>query len=443
MQTHGRLTQSRVFTDRGARGSFVQPTPDRDAYMTGQQQVSTTSLRPATIRTWSWIAFCLALPGASQVEKYLGALAAIGYFVAVLLLVVFIGRVALPLFAKHIRGRRLFILETAVLCALISLFVAVYPIADARKRIPAGADRDDALNIAVTELVNGRYPYYPRTYLDAPISPLPGALLFAAPFVLLGSSAYQNVFWMLGFYITSVLYLRSRASALLLLCTVFAFCPTVLRDYVVGSDVFANSIYVLALALLMLHAVLRESARPWHGILAAVVFGVALSSRINFALLAAMVVSVIVQKRGWKTASGFAAVGAAAFVAVTVPFYLYDPGGFSPLHTLAMTAGFGDAIPLGEYVVPGTMLLLAILLPLQRMIGADHVFLRNCAIIQAWPVVCGIAASLLENDATNGASFGYAAYGLNFLFFGLLGAWAQLAPQCESSTVAPQPEPRV
>lgn len=399
--------------------------------MTGQQQMSMTSPRPATIGTWLWIAFCLALPGASQVEKYFGALAAIGYFIAALPLVVFIGRVALPLFVRHIRGRRLFIVEVVVLCSLISLFVAVYPIADARKRIPAGADRDDALNIAVTELVNGRYPYYPRTYLDAPISPLPGALLFAAPFVLLGSSAYQNVFWMLGFYVTSVLYLRSRAAALVLLCTIFALCPTVLRDYVVGSDVFANSIYVLALALLMLRAVLRDDARPWHGILTAVAFGVALSSRINFVLLAAMVVSVIVQKRGWKTASGFAAIGAAAFVAVTVPFYLYDPGGFSPLHTLAMTAGFGDVIPLGEYVVPGTMLLLAVLLPLHRMDGADHVFLRNCAIIQAWPVVCGIAASLLASDATIDASFGYAAYGLNFLFFGLLGAWSRLAPRRE------------
>src|SRR5260370_38096939 len=59
-----------------------------------------------------------------------------------------------------------------------------------------GSGGDDGLNLGVNELLNGRHPYSVRTYLDNPISPLPGAILLAIPFVLVGSSAYQNLFWL-------------------------------------------------------------------------------------------------------------------------------------------------------------------------------------------------------------------------------------------------------
>ena len=64
-------------------------------------------------------------------------------------------------------------LPTALL--LLALFVVVYP--RVNTTTPGrGSDRDEALNLAATELLDGRYAYYPATYLGNPISPLPGAI---------------------------------------------------------------------------------------------------------------------------------------------------------------------------------------------------------------------------------------------------------------------------
>ena len=62
-----------------------------------------------------------------------------------------------------------------------------------RRRRPRGGVR-----VALTELASGRYPYTATTYLGNPITPLPGALLLAAPFWwVTGSAAWQNVAWTL------------------------------------------------------------------------------------------------------------------------------------------------------------------------------------------------------------------------------------------------------
>ena len=72
-----------------------------------------------------------------------------------------------------------------------------------------GSDADDALNLAVNELLHGRYPFYARTYLDNPVANLPGTIFLAVPFALLGNSAYQNFFWLMVFFIAVSLSVRS------------------------------------------------------------------------------------------------------------------------------------------------------------------------------------------------------------------------------------------
>jgi hypothetical protein len=66
-------------------------------------------------------------------------------------------------------------------------------------RFGGGSDSDDALVTGVYELAAGRYPYYVKTYLGNPISPLPGALILAAPFVAVGCVALAHVFWLFVF----------------------------------------------------------------------------------------------------------------------------------------------------------------------------------------------------------------------------------------------------
>src|SRR5206468_5533158 len=101
----------------------------------------------------------------------------------------------------------------ATFAGLGVIFAIGYPIANTH--IPGmGSDDDDAMNIAVLELLNGHFFYYVRTYLDNLIHHLPGAFLLAAPFVLFGTSALQNLFWLMLFLIVLHREVGSYAPAL-------------------------------------------------------------------------------------------------------------------------------------------------------------------------------------------------------------------------------------
>ena len=88
-------------------------------------------------------------------------------------------------------------MRAVCLISLVLLAVAfgvIYPIAN--RGVSGGSDRDEALNIAAAALWRGENPYYQRTYLGNVVSPLPGAILLAEPFVAIGNSAYGNLFWL-------------------------------------------------------------------------------------------------------------------------------------------------------------------------------------------------------------------------------------------------------
>ncbi len=201
--------------------------------------------------TWALVglAFFLALPSTGLVEKYLGT-PLVPVYVLGVLAVLFIGyRPALIWFLTHVSSTRAVWLLVAITAGLVIAFAVVYPIADSGF-FGGGADRDDALNLAASELLHGRYPYSEETYLSNPISPLPGAVLLAAPFVLLGNAAYQVFFWLPFFLIVMARWFGSAVVVLALLLTILLLSPVVLRGIVTGSDLLSNSIYVLLFAFL-------------------------------------------------------------------------------------------------------------------------------------------------------------------------------------------------
>ena len=147
------------------------------------------------IPTALWL--CLVLPSAFAVQKYFGGLGLGGYSIATAC------AIWMQLHCQwRLSEREAVWLSIATFAGLSVLFAVTYPIANTH--IPGmGSDDDDALNIAVAELLHGHYPYYARTYLGNLIHHFPGTFLLAAPFVLLGTSAIQNLVWLALFFLFS------------------------------------------------------------------------------------------------------------------------------------------------------------------------------------------------------------------------------------------------
>ena len=108
--------------------------------------------------------------------------------------------------------------------------------------------------------MNGNYPYYVRTYLGQPPIPMPGAILLALPFVALGYSAYQNLFWLAVLFIVTWSYIGDRLSALGMVLMILALSAIVWHSVVTGIDRLSNGIYVLVAMLWLMKAVGQQSA---------------------------------------------------------------------------------------------------------------------------------------------------------------------------------------
>ena len=376
------------------------------------------------------LALSLFIPSTMVFHKYLG-IAGVGAYIAVASLALFVGhRYLFKTFVSRVTEKGVLWLALATFLVLSSTFLLVYPVANSGFYGP-GNDTDDALNIGVQQLLAGHYPYSVETYRDTPIGTLPGALLLASPFVLLGTSAYQNLFWLFAFFLAMRSYLKDGRLVLLLLWGVIALSPLVLLDLVTGDDKLANSIYILLFVMWMVSTVSQPGHSSWRKLSSAILLGIGLSSRANFLLLLPLILSALFQSAGWRSATKYIAVTLATFCAVTVPFYLYDPQEFGPsiqaqhLHQLQPVIPSTDIIiPLGIVVLTLPTGVIALALSFQNMGRNVPVLFRNCAIVQAFPILCTIVLySLLIVQRLD---LMHAEYGEFFLFFGAAAFWAML-----------------
>lgn len=386
--------------------------------------------RPRLCRAVIGFALSLLIPSTAVFQKYFGVAGVVGYIlVASLVLLLCVKyRYALAKLASRVSERQVLWLAALTFLIILIAFALVYPVADSGI-VGGGSDSDDALDNATTELLHGRYPYYPKTYLGGLPAQLPGALLLAIPFVLLGNSAYQNLFWLLAFIIAMKLYLRDGRLALLLLWAVFALSPTVLYDVLVGSDRIANSLYVLLAVLWMIWAISLPDLRSWKKIVPAIFLGITLSSRANFLILLPLIFAAMVRAAGWKPAIKYAAITSTTFLVVTVPFYLYDPQAFSPLYAASKLGQFESVLPFAGLGIPLATLIIALILAvLQPASRKLEILFRDCAIVLAFPVLCGI---VLFSVGAGTPEFRFASYGTFFLFFGAVAFWSGLFENTE------------
>jgi hypothetical protein len=384
---------------------------------------------------WSLLGFALSLfiPSTAIFQKYLGIPGVVAYIViaSLALLYLYRRRNFLARLAPKIAERQVVLLTILTFLIMLIAFLVVYPIANSGI-FGGGSDGDEALNIATTELLHGHYPYYLQTYLGNPISPLPGAVLLAVPFVLLGNSAYQNFFWLLIFFIAMKSTLKDARSALLLFWAIFALSPIVFYSLLIGSDYISNSLYVLLFVWWMTSSVIQPAHSGWERGLSAVLLGIGLSSRANFVLLLPLVFSTLLQNAGWKSAMKYTVLTCTAFILVTLPFYLYDPQGFSPLHSFNKLSQFQSIVPFAGFSIPLATGIIALGLAYFQPVGRNlNVLFRNCALVLAFPVLSGIVLSGIKSGRTD---FSFAFYGVFFLFYGAVSFWDDLFEKPESPT---------
>jgi len=334
-----------------------------------------------------WLA--LVAPSLFIVHKYSGTAGAAAYAAIAALAVAAAPRLPIP---RSRRGRRT--VAVATIAVIVIVFAMMYPAVNVHTP-GVGSDDDDAYNTGARALIEGRSPYSERTYLGNVLHQLPGAFVLAAPFVIAGTSALQNLFWLPAFFL-AVRKETDEAAALRLSWLVIAASPTVLHQVITGTGHAANTIYV-ALGLWWL-------TRTVHTNIAGAFWGVAVASRANFLLLLPLAFGWLWQHRGWRTAVAAMAFTCGVATALVFPFYLDDPMQFGPLEAADRLLRFNAVFAYAGAAIGISMAAAAGILACRQMDRAA--LFRNCALVQALPVVAGVLLS-----GAGRLSLAYATYG--------------------------------
>jgi hypothetical protein len=260
-----------------------------------------------------------ALTSAAPLLKYLSPAKAIGAL-ALGCLAIIIGMSCLIRLNRRPRDINIgwFLL---LFLALTTAFAILYPLS-LRHTLNVGSDREDALRIELLAVSHHHYPYDTRTFLGNPPTPLPGAMLLAAPFFALGHIAWQNFLWLALFFLFAIRFFRYRATALFYLAAFLLFAPAHLSDFTSGGDYLTNFFYI-AIAVTLFSLSLNHSL--YASIPAALFLGVGLSSRIVYAVILIPLLSLTLQRTSrLRTAILFFLVLLSA-CAVTLPVFWRHP----------------------------------------------------------------------------------------------------------------------
>ncbi|MDP3849559.1 MAG: hypothetical protein Q8Q59_03575 [Luteolibacter sp.] len=369
-----------------------------------------------------WIlALLLAFPSTGFIQKYSGVAGVAVYVAAVIGLLILSARLArhhAPWLRLHFRG-----LAILAISGMIAGFIVLHPIEDGRGP-GKSSDRDEGLEMAVTRLAHGESPYYPSNRIAGPLSVLPGSMLLAAPFVAIGNSGYQNVFWLAAFLFAASAFLNDKAAALYVLAVPLAVSLSAQYEFVSGGDLIANGIFVALLFLLALKSWKNPSSSGWQRWLACVLVGVALASRANFLLLLPLFGAAMWRMSGLKNALLVTLLAGLVTLSITLPFYLNNPAGFAPLGSSNKLKYWDHILPWASMALIGTTILASLLGSLWLLVGRNREpmtsFFRCCAIVTLTPM---IGAVLVSSWVNGHPDFGIMKdrFGLMYVAFALLG----------------------
>jgi len=292
----------------------------------------------------------------------------------------------------------------AVVVLLAALYFVLYPISQ-RHILGPGSDSEDALRITASRLIHGQYPYYARTYLGNAISPMPGAVLLAVPFYLAGRVSLQNILWLSALAVFCARYFRLSATSVAFILIFVLGSASSLDAFAVGDDYVTNAWYVCVLLCLFIRT-FESDAGGWRRPAAGILLGLALGSRPTFIVIPPLLLAYLLQRgRGTMAACRSVAFPVAVAVAVTLPFYLYDPRHFSPLHIRGKL----------DFLSPEAGNILTIALPLLAVASACAGFFIELTLARLY-LLAGIAIAIITLTPAVAqavmSGFGRAGWGL-------------------------------
>lgn len=369
-----------------------------------------------------WIlALLLAFPSTGFIQKYTG-FAGVAAYVAAVVGIVFFSRYLLLRFAPWLR-LHFRVISALAIGGLAAGFMVLHPIEDGRGP-GKSSDRDEGLEMAVTRMVHGETPYYPSNKTAGPLSVMPGSMLLAAPFVALGTSGWQNVFWLSALLFAASGFFKDAAAGIWLLVIPLTVSVAAQYEFVSGGDLISNGIFVALSFLFALTSWENSSSPAWHRWLACVLVGVSLASRANFLLLMPLFGAAIWRLAGLKNAMAAAMLAGIVAVSITLPFYLNDPAAFAPLGSSNKLKYWDQVLPWASKAIIGTTLLASLLgaLWLLRWQSRETVinFSRCCTIVTLTPMIGAVLVSSWVNGQPD---FGIMKdrFGLMYVCFALFG----------------------
>ncbi|KAF0173514.1 MAG: hypothetical protein FD161_3808 [Limisphaerales bacterium] len=372
----------------------------------------------------------LVLPSLHQVEKYLGRPGLAVFPFAVLALVLAAERVAAQVEAR-LSERHARALAAVMMAGIFIAFAVLFPMANTN--VPGrGSDTDEAYDLAVRAMARGEYPYTELTYLGNRIHHLPGSLFLAAPFVALGTSAYQSLFW-LGAYLWLLAAEFGLRRALPLFGLILCASPAVMQQTVTGSDGVTSGISVFVAVWCLLRSWGEpgvNAARRWGAVL---LFALAVSNRPNFGLAGIPVMAFLLHRHGLGTMMQVGLAIGGLVLAINLPFYLHNPAGFAPLEGMDRVTRFSRVLPHSGIVLPAVALLITGALAWPKSAGTIAGAATSLAAGQFFLVAAGMA---LMSVLAGRLDTGYAGYGSYFLFAGAFALWRQLLKPADARAAA-------
>ncbi len=329
------------------------------------------------------------------------------------------------------------------LAGLLGAHLLLHPFEDGRGPL-LSSDRDEALEVAVGRWLDGDYPYYAKSEVAGPLSVLPGGVLLALPFVMIGKVGLINVAWLVAFLFVMRREFGSAGRAIGLLVLMLGGSPAALYEFVSGGDLIANGIYVAVGVGLCLRCWSAEALRPGPALAAAAFLGVAVASRANFPLVCPLVLAWLWRRVGWRRALSWAGVTAGVSLGLILGFYFWDSQAFTPFMSRSKLMIGGAPEWTGPVVLAATGVAVvgfAVSFFVRRSVPDSAACFRACAWITLVPILGMILVASVLHGRLDFAIL-HDRFGLMWVPFALLG-WGGLGVDaCTKGFHPGAPSPR-